>query len=153
MSRPCSTCARPDRLVIDNAILAGASVKGTAARFGMSDGALRRHIAAEGLHSARTSAPRASQPDGVEHSGIDELVRLLADEVANTTGRARLDASREYRLALAEAAKSGGSGAAPSLKDFPGWSTFKRLVGESLAPHPEARQALIDAIRAFEAGV
>jgi len=147
MPNRCSICHSESRATIDKALEAGASARGTAIRLGLSIHALQVHKR-DHHDPPAGSTPSRNRPSG---SGIAELVLLLEQEVASSTGRARLEASREYRLAMGELAKSGGTGGPTPLADIEGYKVFRTILLRALAPYSEARQAVADAIRAWEA--
>jgi hypothetical protein len=131
-------------------LASGGNVRGTAVRF-----KLGRHAVTNHWRNCITKAqeaqilPVSPEPTetGAVAQGIDALVTLLAAEVASSSGRARIDASREYRQALAEQAKSGGARGPVALTDVEDYPRFRALLIRALAPFPEARLAVADAIR------
>jgi hypothetical protein len=152
MSNRCSVCRSPDRLTVETAVRAGVSFLSLQKRFGLNREAIKAHmvhcVPAVMPHEPDTAPTSADSPStGAVAQGIDALVTLLAQEVATSSGRARIDASREYRQALAEQAKSGGTRGPINLADIAEYATFRALLIRALAPYPEARLAVAEAIR------
>ena len=131
-------------------LASGGNVRGAAARFNLGRTAVTNHWkhCVTTAHEPDTAPTRPEPPEGAAVAqGIDALVTLLAQEVATSSGRARIDASREYRQALAEQAKSGGARGPVALADVEDYPKFRALLIRALAPYPEARLAVADAIR------
>lgn len=142
MSTHCSICHSESRVLADKALANGASARGTAIRLGLSIHGLQRHQR-DHHDPLAGSQPVSNRPSS---SGIAELVLLLEREVASSTGRARLDASREYRLALAAQGKTGSQDAGPDA-----WPALRRILVDATAGYPDVRAAIVAAIKAYEA--
>ena len=146
MPRNCSVCARTDAGLIADELRSGRSVRSVALSLGISDDALGRHAKAHIARQAPEPAARsARKPDAGREplDPLDELtaalrVRALAGNPADT---------REYRLALA--AQSAAHHAAAPVRDLasePEWISTRAVLLDALAPYPEARTAVADAL-------
>ena len=133
----CTVCTHPERGTID-ALIAAQSARSVASQYGLAARAVQRHAARHRATLPATDAPPADP--------LDELVHALrARALAGSD-----PASREYRLAL-QAQQAARNAAAPTrpLEAEPEWLALRAALVAALAPFPEARQAVADAIGGF----
>jgi hypothetical protein len=109
MGQVCTICSRDDCYAIDDALRGGEPNRSVARRFGLSEGAIRRHLdnhllseAEEGPETDQggptTPADAASAPEAPEDARSAALRRLEAEEAASRAGRlAALEAEEQDR--------------------------------------------------------
>jgi hypothetical protein len=156
MPRACTICAHPKRKAIDKALAADDPVRGLSALYRVSEDALSRH---RDKHLPARMA-EASQAQAVSHGDtlIEQLERLTAD-ARSIKGKA--EAAADYRTALAGIrelvrivellAKLRGElderAVVNVLVAAPEWVQLRARILLALEPFPEARRAVVEAIR------
>lgn len=139
MSR-CTIDASPQRAAIDQLLLAGRSARSLALEFGLSIDAMKRH--------ARNHVRSIEPPQNGELPASDPLDELVASLRTAALRGTDPGAAREYRLALA-AQTERQAGAPPyEVVTDPQWIRLRGILLAALAPFPEVRTAVADAIRA-----
>jgi len=143
--RVCTVCSHGDRPAINAALVAGEPKRAIAARFGLSESAVKRH-AADHLPAALVTAARAAEV--AEAEGLLRQVEAIArrarayETQAASAGdlRAALLALREERATVALAARMTGrldGGEAPAEPFRPiVWNSFDPETGEEIVFDP-----------------
>jgi transposase-like protein len=136
MARRCSVCTLPTAGAIREALADGRSARAVADEFGISYDALTRHARNHLADQPHPAAPGVADP-------LEELIAVLRVRALGGSDAA----SREYRLALA-AQTAARQAAAPrrALVDEPEWRELRAVVLRALAPFPEARVAVANAL-------
>ncbi len=159
MSRICTVCAHPERRVIDQALVDGASLRGIAGRYGLTDSSVARHKA-EHLPQAMAKAQDAAE---VAHGDdlLAEVRSLQARalsilDAAEALGdlKTALAAIRETRGTLELLAKLTGDLQQEGTVNIivnPQWISIRAVLLDTLAPFPDARVAVASALVALEA--
>lgn len=162
MSRACATCHSPDRAEIEAQIVSGIGLSAIERDFPITRDALRRHrenhmsptLIAVKNEQARQSTLAATAADRVA-----SLLGKLEDLVERTHEERResmlLAASRELRSAIELSAKLDGSLRPENqttvqvlnLSTSPEWIEVRSRILQALAPFPEARIAVAEALR------
>lgn len=138
MSRPCSICAVDALGAINAAIDEGRSLRSVAAEFEVSKDALGRH------HRHLNRLAWAPSPNGNGNlDPLDELVTMLRSR--SQSGDPAV--IREYRLALtAQTAAAHAAVPQISFTDTTEWVELRSRILAALEEHPEARQAVAEAL-------
>lgn len=155
MPRHCTVCQHPERMAIDAALVSGTAYRTIANAYGLTDAATRRH--------ALTHLPvtLVKAQDAAEVAGADALLAEVRDlhnravailgqaESAGSWGAA-LASIREARQCLELLAKLQGqldeSPKVAVLVQSPEWLTVRTVLLAALAPYPEAKQAVAEAL-------
>jgi hypothetical protein len=159
--RTCTVCGHEDHLAIDKSLVAGESNRRIAARFNVTEQALRRHQMAGHVSAAMV---RAAVETDVRHA-LDVVAQLKAiNEAALTVlrdARAVHDGDlalkaidRIYRQIELQAKLLGELDDRPTLNVLvaPEWLAVRSALLEALAPYPDARAAVSGRLVALEAG-
>src|SRR5437667_3256730 len=171
MPRVCTVCSHGDRPAINAAPVAGEPKRAIAARFGLSESAVKRH-AAEHLPATLLKAAQAAEVADAE-ALLDQVNaigrRARADETQAASAsdvRAALLALREERATAALAARMTGrlDGAAAPAEPFRPirWTSFDPETGEEVVinpwevfpdvpPPPDRRKIIADHLKATAA--
>lgn len=148
MPRTCSICSRSDATALNQLLRDGQSARSVALRFGISEDALGRH-AKNHLGEAPRGGKATSKAPVIAPlaAGVDPLDELIEKLRARALAGNPND-TREYRLALA-AQQADRASALPArdLVHDPDWIALRSRILASLAPFPEARLAVANAIR------
>lgn len=149
----CSVCAHADRVVIDEALVGGASVRDAAGRFGLSRMAIQRHRTE---HLSASLVKIAAKREALhERSLADRLERnIVRLEQVMTTGDLRgfVAATAEVRKSIELIARLTGelrdhaTVQVVNLQAAPEWIETRALILAALAPYPEARAAVAAAL-------
>jgi len=158
--RVCTVCAHPESDSIDRALVGGAAFRPTAAKYGVSDRAIRRHHASH----VPIALARAQQAREVTH-GDDLLgqLQLLQSRTLAILSRAEqtgqlstaLLAIREARSNLEFLAKLMGElqeVQPANVLQAPEWLMVRSILLAALARYPEARQDVAARLLALEGG-
>ena len=141
MSRTCRICSDDRVQVIDDALAVGRSARSLAVEFDLPPESLKRHVRnhlVTGVASVSAVGSSSSDPDA-----LDELVAALRERALGGTNSGL---AREYRLALnAQTERTAERPAYDVLAD-PDWVRLQAILTDALAPFPEARQAVADAL-------
>jgi transposase-like protein len=151
MPRRCSVCDHPERQKVDEALVSGAPYRSIAKRFALSESAVYRHKA------EHLPARLAKAREAVEVAQADDLltqVRDLQDRALAILDRA--ESAGELRTALGAIREARGSLEllAKLLGDLDERPQVNVLIAQeaqttiiaALAPYPDARQAVADAL-------
>ena len=158
MARTCTVCSHPEKEEIDRLLVRGDSIAGIARDFAVSEDALKRHFY---NHVPKTLA---ASPSAKEITDADKLLSEI-EEVKNRALRLLdkaenaqdtrvygppsqyLKEFREYVRLMAEL--SGKLAAQPQITiiNNPQWVELRTLIITALEPYPEAREAVVHAIR------
>ena len=155
MPRVCTICTHLQREAIDKAIMAGTdSLRRIATQFGLSEAAVRRHKAA---HVPGTLA-QAQEAREIAH-GDDLLAQLdsLKTDAKRIAGKAEkaesypaaIAALREQARIIELLLKVTGElqqEGTINLIVAPQWVELRTLILQALAPYPEARIAVAEAV-------
>jgi hypothetical protein len=156
--RTCTICAHRDRDAVDQALVAGETLRTIADRFSVSKTALVRHKENHlpaSLVKAREAGEVARADDLLSHvrNLQTRTLRILTASEDAGELRTALTAIREARSNLELLAKLLGE-----LDDAPKvnvavsaqWLTIRTAMMEVLSPFPEARKAVADALLELE---
>lgn len=160
MPRTCTVCPHPEREAIDAALVSGESTGKISGRYRTIDErALRRHRA------NHLPASLAKARDAEEVSRADDLLSQVRDlqgraldilEKAEAAGEMRtaLGAIREARGNLELLAKLLGEldERPVNVLVSPQWLELRAVIVAALQPHPDAREAILDAIGSADNG-
>jgi DNA-binding transcriptional ArsR family regulator len=164
MPRPCSICAHPDRLAIERELLAAVSFRSLADRYGVSLAALSRHVNA---HMPRSLARAQALREEGEVASAEALLAEVCSlrdralgilDLAELQGdpRTALMALRELRATLELIGRLVGqlaSGVSVTITSSSEWLELRGRILEALAPFPDARLALAQAIEPEADGI
>lgn len=156
MGQVCTVCRHPDRQLIDEALASGEAGAAVARERHLSAAAVRRHRAAHLPAALMKGAETAAVDEGARLlAKVDALVgrleSLLSRADQRDDFRAAAGLSRELRAGLETLLRVQGI-----LRDGPVVNVvlnqqiveLKTIVLQSLAPFPEAREALFHALEA-----
>jgi hypothetical protein len=159
MSRPCTVCNHPERQAIDAALVTGTPQRDLAGRHGLSQAALQRHNS-EHLPAALLKAKDAGE---VAHADVllkqvrgvqSRAVKILDKAEESAQLDTALRALREVRACIELFAKlTGDLDERPvvNVTLSPQWVELRAIIVQTLAPYPEARQAVARALSEGEA--
>lgn len=160
MPRLCSLCSHPERQEIDQLLVAGTGMRRIAARFGVSEQAVRRHKAEHlpvRLMKAQAAAEVANADSLLKEAGAlgAKAISLLLQAEHAGDLRTALAGVRESRGCLELLARLLGElrdGPVVNLTISPAWVSVRAVLLEALAPFPEARTAAAAALAKLEEG-
>lgn len=154
MPRKCTICHHPDRGAIDKVLVRREPFRNIAARFGVSTSALVRH-SDDHLPATLLQAHRAA--DVAHANNILSEVLDLRDHALGILDKA--EKMEDLRTACAAIREARGclellGKLAGKLQDGPTvnvflsaeWQTVQVAILQALAPHPDARQAVVAAL-------
>jgi hypothetical protein len=144
MPRTCSICSRVDVAALNELVRGGQSARSVARQHGLSEDAFDRHVKNHLGDRARGTKAQVIAPLA---AGVDPLAELI-EKLRTRALAGNPNDTREYRLALAaQQAERASSIPAHDLAHDPEWIALRSLVLAALAPYPEARLAVANAIR------
>jgi len=164
MARTCTICSHPQREAIDQALVAGVSLPGLAARYSTIDStvgrmALQRHATS---HLPATLA-QASAAAAVAHAD-DLLAQVQALQTRTLAILSKAEEAQDLRTALQGVAQARGNlellakvtgqlaqEGAVNLVVSPEWVMVRATLLGALTPYPEARLAVAGRLAALEA--
>jgi hypothetical protein len=144
---PCKVCSRPDAGEIDEVLASGRSARSIALEVGLSEDAVQRHAKNHAGRHRASPVPDAIPMKSKETDGdpLDELVETLRPAALRGHNPALV---HQYRLALAaQAAAVNLRVMTPQLTSDPEWIELRTRIVDALAPYPDARAAVVEAIR------
>ncbi len=154
MPQPCTICTHPERAAIDAAVIGDTPNRRIAAQFSVSEQAIRRHKDSHlpaSLAKSETARDAAIADDLLVriYTLANRMERLL--DKAEATGQLRDAAalSREVRSNLELLAKLRGEleqEGSVNIVINPQWVAIRAVLFASLAPFPEARAAVAQAL-------
>ncbi len=156
MPRVCTICTHKDREAINRDLLAGEPYRGIAKRYGASEGAVYRHK----LEHLPVTLVKAQEAQEAAHAdNLLEQVKNLQSRAltildkAEASGdlRTALSAIREARGNLELLAKLLGElqqEGTVNVLVAPEWLSLRAVVVEALAPYPQAKTAVLEALSA-----
>ena len=162
MGLPCTVCSHPDRELIDAELVRGGSQRATARQWDLSKDAVRRHGAHVSASLARVVSERETAGARSALERLEELharaMRLL--DAADSEGKASLSlqAIRECRALVEVLAKiTGELDERPNVQVLnvatsPEWLNLRAALMDTLAPYPDAGQAVARRLLALEGG-
>ena len=135
MPQVCTVCAHPERRAIDVAVVSGTPNRRIASRYGVSEAAVRRHVASHlpaALARARDAAEQALAGDLLAQVRALQARALAILDVADSTGdqRTALAALREARGSLELIAKLTGAFREPIAQDSTGDVEYVAVWGD-----------------------
>ena len=150
MPRVCTVCGHPERAALESALVAGEPTRRIAARFAVSDTALRRH---KSDHVAQALAKAQAAAEIVRAEDLLGQVRALERKAETLLARAEHEGDlrtallgvREARSCLELLAKLLGEldeRPQVNLLVNPEWLRVRDLLLDALAPYPDARAAV-----------
>jgi transposase-like protein len=161
MPRTCTICSHEDRREIDRALVERMPYRRIAPRYGVSDRSLRRH-ARDHLPELLAKAYEAEQSAEADRLLTDmrrlqakTLLILQRAEEADDL-RTALAAVREARNNIALLAEMRGQldrRPVVNVLVSPEWLELRALIVGALAPHPEAKAAVLVAVSGVGNGV
>ena len=152
MPRRCTICDDPRRAEIDAALVSSEVYRAIAKRFSVSESAMYRHRAAH-LPQAMVKASQAQE--AVQADSLLDQVRSLQErtmtilDTAEDTGNLRvaLQAIREARGTVELLARLMGElNSEVTVNVASEWPMLRSTILEALAPHPEAKEAVVAAL-------
>jgi hypothetical protein len=161
MPRVCTVCSSPDRDAIDAAIVSGAPSRRIAVRYGVGATSIRRHA------RAHLSPAIVAAQDAVEEERGQTLAerleglyvrahRILEAAESGHSGTLGLAAIRELRGIAELLGRLSGELRPDSptvqvlnLQAAPEWVAARTALLDALAPYPDARLAVVEALRAL----
>jgi hypothetical protein len=159
VSRPCSICAHERRREIDSAILARASYRSIAERYGLSSPAVSRHA---NDHIPRLLALSYKAEETAAGDNLRAELEAEKDDIQELKREAR--ESEDYKTALLACDKAlraleiqakmlGHIDERPiiNLHLSAEWVELRTLILTTLEAHPEARDSLVQALALEEA--
>ena len=158
MPQPCSICIHPEREAIDAALVAGVPNRRIAAQYGMGETSVRRHKDAHipPLVAQAHDAAVVFSADALTAQITGLLARGFAILDKSERGDSITDmcaAMREVRGVLTLIAKiTGEIETQPTINiiQMPEWIEIQTVILRALAPFPEARIAVADALEVSE---
>lgn len=159
MPQPCSICTHPEREAIDAALVAGVPNRRIAAQYGMGETSVRRHKDAHipPLVAQAHDAAVVFSADALTAQITGLLARGFAILDKSERGDSITDmcaAMREVRGVLTLIAKiTGEIETQPTINiiQSPEWIEFQSLILVAVQPYPDARQAIVAALREADA--
>jgi hypothetical protein len=177
MARKCTICTHPNRHGIDKAIVSGTTYREIADSYGLSISAVGRHrlVHLPANLAKALSAKAASQAAALERQktaqeaeragqALDvlqqlKLINAACLEVLKNAREAKRDGTllqavdRIHRQIELQARLLGDLETAPQVNILlaPEWTEVRQLIFVALAPHPEARAAVAEALKALPA--
>lgn len=154
MPRVCTACAHPERDAIDAALVRGEeSKRRIAARFSVSETAIRRHV--EHVPSRLSRAAERQEIASID--SLLERLRSLNAEVASILREAKAKGQLDIALkAIARAEKQIElegrllgelqEGTTINVAIMPEWLALRSALLGALGPYPEARAAVLHAL-------
>ena len=156
MPRVCTICTHEERAAIDSALLSETPYRHIAARFDTSTGALQRHKDHIPRHLAKASnAAEVAQADGLLdrlQSLNTETMLILKEAREGDDNELALKAIARAEKQLELQAKLLGElneGTTVNVLVAPEWLELRARIVKTVAPYPQAAQALA---RALDAG-
>jgi hypothetical protein len=150
MPRTCTVCAHPERVAIDKALVNGEPTRAIAGRYGLARTSLQRHQEdhiPQKLSRATEARAVAQADDLLAHvralQGKATSLLLAAEKEGDI--RTALAGIREARGCVELLAKLTGELASQPTVNVvvsPQWIELRTIIVETLAPFPEARQAI-----------
>jgi transposase-like protein len=159
MPRTCTVCAHADLSAVDKALVGGGSYRDVAQRFGLSKHAVARHRA-EHLPVRLVKAEQAAQTTEAtdllrEVKALrSKTYRILLEAEGKGDLKTALMAVREARGCLELLAEVEGQldrRPQVSIVASPEWVAVRTALLAALRPYPDARQAVVERLRAVEA--
>lgn len=154
MPRKCTVCQHPDRGDIDASILTGDAFRAIASRFGVSRQAVQRH-AGEHVPPNLARAVKARQVASADQL-LADLDRLRQDaarlaqkaEDADSYGAALAAIREQVRIIelLLRVAGELACATTVNIRADAAWQQLRTEILTALAPYPEARAALAEAL-------
>lgn len=158
MPRKCTVCSHPDHEAIDEAIVRGETYRTLSNRFDVSTQALQRHrshvsTAIATAHEAGEVA-EADRLLGIVHDLLKAAMETIAQAETEGDLRIKLAAIRESRdtaKVLLEVAGKLSTQPTINIIQSPEWIEFQSLILVAVHPYPDARQAIVAALREADA--
>jgi hypothetical protein len=160
MGRVCTVCSHPERAEIDAAAIAGASYRTVAHRFHVTRYALMRHKADHVLPElvkAKQAEDVSRATDLLEMATTRDKLALALLAAAQRTGdlKTAVSALRVSLTSLELLARLRGElneQTTVNVLILPEYMAARSALVAALAPFPDARRAVVDALAAIEGG-
>ena len=158
MGRPCTVCSHKDVDEINSLLLCSDSYRDIARQFGLSKDALSRHKESHIPELLSKSADLKAEVESTQGNQtlaeVRELKVTALEILAVAQGAGDLKTAlmgiREARSCLELCMKAEGQikdGPQITIVSNPEWVELRTLVINALEPYPEAREAVVHAIR------
>ena len=158
MGRPCTVCSHKDVDEINSLLLCSDSYRDIARQFGLSKDALSRHKESHIPELLSKSADLKAEVESTQGNQtlaeVRELKVTALEILAVAQGAGDLKTAlmgiREARSCLELCMKAEGQikdGPQITIISRPEWIELRTLVINALEPYPEAREAVVHAIR------
>lgn len=157
MPRSCSVCGHSDRVQIDREIVAGIAYRDIAGRFELSKSAIERHA---GEHIAELISRSRELRDFVDADQLVGELRVLRETTLGILEEARIGGEHSVALSAIGRLQQQAELVARLLGELverqrvetvdlavsDRWKRLRSVIVEALAPHPEARAAVMAAL-------
>ena len=158
MGRTCTVCSHKDVDEINRLLLSGTSFRDIAGQFDLSKTALARHKESHIPELLSKSSDLKAEVESIQGNQTLVEVRELKVKALDILGKAEragdlktaLLGIREARSCLELCLKAEGQikdGPQITIINNPEWVELRTVIIGALEPFPDARQAVIDAIR------
>ena len=177
--RACTVCQHPQRYEVEKGLVEGRSYRELAGQFGLSRSALGRHHQAhlpghlrqalqadEARRVEKLSGHRDSRQAEETRQALDvvqqlKIINSACLEVLKNAREAKRDGTllqavdRIHRQIELQARLLGDLETGPQVNILlaPEWAEVRQIIFVALAPHPEARTAVAEALKALPAVV
>ena len=159
MPQACRVCNHDERDTIDARLVEGFSKRSIARQFGLSRYSLERHAEnhlSGALVAVREHERAATLLERVE-TLVERLERLADDAEAQGKAQQLLSAARELRETYRLVGHLTGElderpQVTVNLLTSPEWLALRGAILQALRPHPDALQAVSEAVRELERG-
>ena len=153
MPHTCTLCRHPERAVIEGELLAGQPLRNIAEQSGTSPQSLLRHRDHVPQHLAKAhEAEQVAAADDLlaKVQGLEVDARRIAKAAEDSADlRTALAGIRELTRIVELVAKMRGEfqeGSTVNVTVAPEWLALRSRVLDALAPYPEARKAVVEAL-------
>lgn len=149
--RPCITCAHPQRLAIDTLLALGTSAAEVARQFELGERAVRRHADAHLPKLLAETGEAVNEARDVDVLAEVKKLHWRTIDILNAADndKTRLSAIREAKGVLELLGKLlGDIDERPQVNVLiaPEWLALRGMLMTTLAPYPDARQAVAAAL-------
>jgi len=151
----CTVCKSPHKAALEADLAAGKSELGTSKRYGVTRGALRRHVGNGHVVGVAPKRDRQTIPDGLDIDPVASLQEQLNQLYGVDTqdwSPAQIDRLHEQRRRVAESlsrARPPADLEGPAAAKLKRLEEMVRVQDEVLERHPEVRAEVAAALRAW----
>ena len=159
MPRVCTICSHERRTAIEEAMVTGTAKRRIASQYGVTERAVRYHMREHlpALLAKARAAEQAARADdllcdikNIRSHTIALLMRAEQEDDSHTILRAIREARENVRL-LGELHGKLETGPKVELHMHPEWVELRTVIVGALTPFPEARMAVLQAVRSHGA--